>query len=628
MPATLDDIRARDGARAFRSAQVGAVNQDARTVELAFSSEAPVQRWYGTEILSHAPEAVVMTRLNDGAALLLDHDWEKQIGVVETVSIDADRRGRAVVRFGKSARAEEIFQDIADGIRRHVSVGYRIIDAERTEIKDGEDTWTITKWEPFEISIVSVPADTSVGVGRSMDIDSPAAPRAASVPEAQQQPNTRNTTDMPEAVNGGQKAATNAPAPEKTADHASTRATEVERQRVRAIMDMGEQYHAPDLARDAARDGVSVADFQRQLLDHINGRHQVPLSEQMKHADIGLTEKETRNFSFLKVVRALAEPTSRRAQEEAAFEFEASRAAAEKRARDSERFAIPADVLTRALNTAKTGAATGDTGGYLVANTLLASSFIDILRNRATIMQLGTVAGGLVGTVDIPKQVAAAQGYWVGEDQDATEQALQLGQVSLSPKTVAAYSEITRKLMMQSSIDIEALVRADLAKALALTIDKAGYYGTGSDQQPRGITNQTGINAVQFKAERPTFAELVEMETQIAVDNADVSGMAYVSEAGFRGYAKTALKHEGVAGTIWESGNTVNGYRTEITNQVNKGDVIMGNFADLLVAMWGGLDLTVDPYSNSKSGRLRIVVFQDVDFAVRRTESFCLGRKS
>ena len=261
MPATLDDIRARDGARAFRSAQVGAVNQDARTVELAFSSEAPVQRWYGTEILSHAPEAVVMTRLNDGAALLLDHDWEKQIGVVETVSIDADRRGRAVVRFGKSARAEEIFQDIADGIRRHVSVGYRIIDAERTEIKDGEDTWTITKWEPFEISIVSVPADTSVGVGRSMDIDSPAAPGAASAPEAQQQPNTRNTTDMPEAVTGGQKVATNAPAPEKTADHASTRATEVERQRVRAIMDMGEQYHAPELARDAARDGVSVADF-------------------------------------------------------------------------------------------------------------------------------------------------------------------------------------------------------------------------------------------------------------------------------------------------------------------------------------------------------------------------------
>ena len=84
---------------------------------------------------------------------------------------------------------------------------------------------------------------------------------------------------------------------------------------------------------------------------------------------------------------------------------------------------------------------------------------------------------------------------------------------------------------------------------------------------------------------------------------------------------------EGVAGTIWEPGNTVNGYRTEITNQINAGDVFMGNFADLVVLMWGGMELNVDPYSNSKSGRLRIITFQDIDLVVRRTESFCLGRK-
>ena len=79
---------------------------------------------------------------------------------------------------------------------------------------------------------------------------------------------------------------------------------------------------------------------------------------------------------------------------------------------------------------------------------------------------------------------------------------------------------------------------------------------------------------------------------------------------------------------IWEPGNTVNGYRTEVTNQIVTGDVFFGNFADLIVGLWGGLDLTVDPYSLSKSGGLRIVVFQDVDFAVRRVESFCLGRKA
>lgn len=415
--------------------------------------------------------------------------------------------------------------------------------------------------------------------------------------------------------------------PEIDAAGERNKGTEQERARVRSIIEMGEKFGAAELARDFVNEGKDVAAFQRALLDQVNGKLQRPLNEQMRDADVGLTDKEARNFSFLKVIRALVDPTDRRAQEAAAFEFEASRAAATKRGKESDKFVIPSDVLTRALNTNTTGTAAGDTGGFGIANTLMAESFVDILRNKATIMQLGTVMGGLVGNIEVPKQVAAAQGYWVGEDGDAGETGLELGQISLSAKTVAAFSEITRKLMVQSSLDAEALVRGDLAKALALTMDKAGYYGTGSDHQPLGIANHTGINAVALAGVHPTYAELVEMETQISLDNADVDSMAYVGGAGFRGHAKTTLKFPGVSGTIWEPGNTVNGYRTEITNQVNSGDVFMGNFADLLVAMWGGLELLVDPYSNSKKGRLRVVVFQDVDFALRRTQSFCLGRK-
>ena len=122
---TVDDIRTRDGGMTHRQASVGAVDVGARTVELAFSSEEPAQRWWGFEILSHDPGAVMLERIGDSAPLLLDHDWGGQIGVIERVSIDADRRGRATVRLSKSARAEEVLQDIADGIRKHVSVGYR-----------------------------------------------------------------------------------------------------------------------------------------------------------------------------------------------------------------------------------------------------------------------------------------------------------------------------------------------------------------------------------------------------------------------------------------------------------------------------------------------------------------------
>lgn len=592
--------------RAFRQAEVREIDAEARTVELAFSSEAEVQRWWGIEVLSHDLGAVVLARLQDGAPLLVNHATGDQVGVIESVSIDADRRGRAVVRFGRSDRAEEIFRDVQDGIRKHVSVGYLIHEAKLTEERDGEDVWTISSWEPFEISIVPVPADISVGIGRNLE---------ASKSEPEPQKGNRKMDD--DKVT---------PAPVDAAAERN-KATETERARVRSIVEMGEKFGAADLARDAVKEGTTVADFQRSLLDHVNAKIQRPLTEQMRDADVGLTDKEARGFSFMKVIRALAEPTDQSAQRAAAFEFEASRAAAQKRGKESDKFVIPTDVLTRALNTSTSGTAAGDTGGNLVATNLLASSFIEILRNRATVMQLGTVVGGLVGNIDIPKQVAAAQGYWLGEDDDATEDNLELGQISMSPKTVAAFSEITRRLMMQSSLDVEAMVRADLARALALTIDKAGYYGTGSDHQPKGIANYTGINAVDFTNTQPTFAELVAMETAISLDNADVNSMAYVGNAAFRGHAKTTLKFEGIAGTLWEQGNTVNGYRSEITNQVDTGDVFMANFADLLIGMWGGLDLTVDPYSGSKKGRLRVVVFQDVDFALRRTESFCLGRK-
>lgn len=597
--------------RAFRSAEISKIDVESRTVELCFSSEAEVDRYFGFEVLSHSPGAVVLTRLQDGAPLLLNHEAEDQIGVVEGVSIDSDRRGRAVVRFGKSKLAEEIFQDVQEGIRRHVSVGYLIHEAKLTEERGDGDVYTVTKWEPFEISIVPVPADTTVGIGRNLDT---------------------NPTDQPVFIEKGKTTMTTETiqAPAATVDLASERnkATSQERERVRSISEIGEKFGAADLAKDAVRDGLSVADFNVRVLDHINTRGQRPLSEQVRDADIGMSEKEVRQFSLLKVVRALSEPTNKQAQAEAAFEFEASRAAAEAMKRNTDRLVIPNDVLTRALNTSTNGSAPGNTGGNSIATNLLAGSFIDILRNRTTIMQLGSVMGGLVGNIDIPKQVAASQAYWLGEDQDATETGLELGQIPMTPKTVAAYSEITRKMLIQSSLDVEALVRSDLASALALAIDKAGYYGSGTSHQPLGLANQTGINAKVFANTQPTFAELVDMQTIVAKANASNAGMAYVSSPDFEGHAKTTLKFQASgSATIWEPGATVNGHRVLITNQTNVGDVFMGNFADLLIGMWSGLELMVDPYSNSKSGRLRIVVFQDVDFAVRRTQSFCLGRK-
>jgi HK97 family phage prohead protease len=143
-----------------------AINDKDRTVEIAFSSEAPVERYFGTEVLGHEATNVRLGRLNNGGAVLVEHDRRDQVGVVVKASIDKDRKGRATIRFGKSARAEEIFQDVKDGIRRLVSVGYRIHKQETKNEAGGVESVRVTDWEPFELSLVSIPADDSVGVGR------------------------------------------------------------------------------------------------------------------------------------------------------------------------------------------------------------------------------------------------------------------------------------------------------------------------------------------------------------------------------------------------------------------------------------------------------------------------------
>lgn len=625
-----------------REASVRSVDEEARTVEVAFSSEEPVPRWFGDEILDHSAGAMGDTRLANGAAVLWNHDTSVQIGVVESAEISADRRGRAVLRFGKSARAEEIWRDIVDGVIRHISVGY-FVRAIKTVEREGErDQVTITEWEPYEISLVSVPADASVGVGRSVgeppEEDAIREGHTGLNDELTETEGNENMKKILRNTNGDLvRAEVDADGNiikvlevlERAVETQAlvTRGTQAEQTRTASLLELGEQYSAGQLAAEAIRSGETVDAFTRRLLEHVQGTGQTETRTLSDDAGvIGMTNEEAGRFSFLRVFRALADPSNRAAQEAAAFEFEASRAAETSSGRDAQGIMVPADVMHRALSTGTDGGSVGATGGFGIANDLMSQSFIEMLRNRSVLLGLATPMGGLVGNLDIPGQASGATGYWLGEDDDATEGAQELRQLGLTPKTAAAFSEITRKMLQQSSVDAEALVRRDLARALALTMDLAGFYGTGSANQPLGIKNLTGISAVAFAAVQPTFAELVELETLVSADNADVDSMAYIGNAKFRGHCKTTEKFATSNGaTVWEQGGTVNGYAAEITNQVADGDVFHGNFADMIAAMWGGLDLTIDPYSNSKKGRLRIVAFQDIDFAHRNIESFAYG---
>ena len=578
-----------------------AINNETRTVDLAFSSEEPVERWFGSEILDHNPQAIRLGRLNGGGAVLVDHDPSDHVGVVETVSIDSDRVGRATVRFGNSARATEIFNDVQDGIRKHISVGYRIHRMVMEDEKEGEESYRALDWEPYEVSIVSIPADASVGIGRSEDSNHKTL---IEVKEIIREPLIMDTPIVVEA-----------PTVDVRAEVEAARRSEVDR--IQNIEAAGNLHNQQEMARSFINDGKSVDSFRAQLLETI-GTAQPVVSQS---TDIGLSAKEVRNFSFMKAIHALANPSDRRAQEDAAFEFEASRAAADHMGRTAQGLFVPSDVLKRDLNV---GTATA--GGNTVSTDLLASSFIDSLENAMVVAGMGaTMLRDLNGNVAIPRQTSGATAYWVAESGAVTESAAAFDQVTMSPKTVGAFSDISRKLLLQSSIDIEGFVRNDLAMRLAMAIDLSALAGTGSSNQPTGILATTGIGAKTFGAAgNPTFGEMVDVESQVSIDNALFGSLGYVSTAAMAGAMKQKAKDSGSGQFVMANGQ-VNGYNMAVTNQMTANTVVFGNFADLIIGMWGGLDINVDTSTGSTTGTVRVVCMQDVDIAVRHAQSFAKG---
>jgi len=571
------------------------LDEESRVVRIGVSSEEPVERSFGMEVLGHSADDINMEFINSGRApLLLDHDMTKQIGVIEEFKLDETaKRTTAVVRFGKSALAREVFEDVADGIRMNISVGYRIDKLERYQNND--ETYYKAQWTPMEVSSVSVPADQSrlVGVGRS---------------KQKQINNTKvriMDNDKKQDINLDEVRT-------QTIDEAKAEF----KRNSKEIIDLAARHNKRDLADKAIADGVSVEEFRGVLLENISNN--TPLETP---SEIGMSKEEVREFSLVKAIRAMANPSDRRAQEEAAFEFECSAEAARQYGKDAQGIMLPAEVLRswgkRDLNTSD--------DSTLVAEDYRGNDFIDVLRNESSVMQAGaTMLRGLQGNVVIPKKTAGASAGWIAtEGSAAAESEFTAGSVTMSPKVIGAFTDVTRLLLQQSSLDVENLIRDDLTKSIATAIDLGALAGSGSSGQPTGIANTSGINTTTFAAANPTWAEIVAMESAVANDNALTGSLGYICRPADFGTLKTTEKATGTAQFVVSPDNSMNGYNVVRSNQVTSGDFYFGNFADLLIGMYGGLDITVDPYALSTSGGVRIVALQTVDVAVRHAVSFC-----
>ena len=593
-------------------------NLDDRTFEFPFSSEYPVKRYFGNEVLSHEDGAPDFMRLNDGAPFLFNHDPDKVLGVVERAYLDDEKkRAYAKIRFSRSDFAKQYLDDVKDGILRGISFGYSIDDAEQRE-----DGIVATRWSVHELSLVSIPADPTIGIGRSL------LSQESTMPETSQPKATTIANEDPVAEQENRSAVLTAPIPTPVMEEQTpnlevirSEAKKAEKDRVASISALGAQHSMGDLARQLIDGDNSLDEARAAFLEKI-GTSQVeqPIrSTDVTSNDIGLSQSEIKSFSFVRALNYLANKNDSSARRDAEFEIEVGEAAAKQYERSSNGIVVPNEVLRRDLNV---GTATA--GGNLVDDVLLSGSFIDLLRNRLAIAEAGvTTLTGLQGNISIPRQSSASTAYWVGESASPSESQPAVDQVNMSPKTVGAFVDYSRRLLLQSDISVESMVRNDLARVIALEIDRAAIYGTGSSNQPLGLTNTTGIGS-QSLTGVGTFEELIGMETDVATANADAGSLRYIVNAATRGGLKFAKKDSG-SGEFVFADNEINGYPAIVSNQLANNDVLFGDFSMMIMGMWSGLDLTVDPYAGATAGTVRIIALQDLDIAVKQAGAFCLA---
>ena len=652
-----------------RTAAVTRKDGDDARVELSFSSEEPVMRWFGSEVLGHAEGEADLSWIGSGHAnALMDHDARISaiVGVVERAWL-ANRRGMATVRLATTPDAIRLKGLIDDGIVSSISVGYRIDEMQEAGQTDaGEPVYRATSWRPTEISFVASPADVTVGVGRGDDEQDAGRRYPVTV---------RRSATM------------NAPVvTEPTADEAAR----AERDRIVVLQQYGARYgdvDGPTIAAAVIAEGGSIEDLRARIDaaerrarqservgytgDYAGGpplgmdvqrdlrpRQQAPgVLRWARGFDMG------RDFSLR---RALGVALAR--SYVPGFElkdFDGPEAAGLVGPSEKGRgLHIGPEILSQTVWPAprrhglsgRVLQVDGTTAGQaqnLVEQQYLEGSYIDSLRNYSAILGMATVLADLVGDVEIPRQTASVAAAWAA---DEITTALAVGdpafdQVTLEPHELGIAVRYSRKTLVQTSPDIEMLLRADFAKDMALGVDRAIIAGTGADGQPQGFLGNSGVTTVSLGANGadPTHAKLVELAGEVldanaamlpedpsgAVDMAGATDACYVTNSKvWRKLVTTPVVANEPAMLLDSMGRIhATPFRLKVSNQMpsdlDKGTatdtlsaIAFGKWSDVLVGWWTGLDVEVitDQAMALKRQNL-LIAWQDVDTELRYDDS-------
>ena len=590
-----------------------------KTLTLSVSSDLPYERWFYIEVLDHSPDAVDLSRFNDGAMVLFNHNRDDYVGVIERAWLSSGKLYNQI-RFDTHELAERIQASVNAGIIRNVSIGYMVDELVlEKENKDGLSTYRATKWTPFETSLVTVPADASVGVGRSQGRRQEAEGRREdevnfSIEEKSMEKETTVTLEVNEID-----------------------IKKAERDRIRSIMAAGKKYDCVELAQRAIDEDMSLEQARSLFLDHVRGQ-QKPVATTVD--PVGMNDRERRRYSFNRAIGYAAGliPAS-----ECGLELEVSRALEKKIGKPPKgRIYVDQSELVSYRAPYETGNPAA--AGNLISTDLLSGRFIEQLYNRSAFLPMGvTYLRDLEGNIEIPREATYQNAYWIGEGQVITEDEGTFDKIALSPKKIAVITRMTYEMTVQSSIDLEQLTRNRILRAIALEIDRTIGFGSGIGEEPLGIISHPEVRSIELGTNGGEFNwdTAIDMIAELDSINAISDGVTFGFIVNSRTKAKLqkTLDHDTGAGNwIWQPGTNpvegaIAGYRARCSNQIpnnlvkgtatNLTAAFFGDFSNVLMGIWSGLDLMANPYSQFDQAIISIRAMQMLDLNLTRGDYFC-----
>ena len=522
----LRQLRGTRVERTFTVDRENGIDEAKRTVWMSIASEQGYERWWGIEILDMNPSSIRLDRMKSGAALLVGHDTSDQVGVVENYEITGEKKLRVLARFGKSARAEEIFRDVLDGIRRNTSVGYIIHDLVLEKQEEDVSTYRVTDWEPFEGSLVPVPADPTVGVGRALDPSAnPSQSQRTIMDEKEKariEAETRAKVEAEFKVKQEAEARERAEATARAANTPEAVATR-ENERVTGLLAAGDEYKdlgGPELARELLKDKNATLDtFKARMLEKMRGK-QTPTHTAQPGTTTPYGTAGRHIILRGQKLRAFTQPLrftdgSTMDAVECAYRSGQWLLATIGQNVRAQRWCKDHGLELRVMTTDVDSA-----GGYVVPDEM-EQSVIDLREAYGLARRLARRRPMASDTKSIPKRTGGITAYFVNEDNSGvTASDKAWGNVNFVAKTLAALSLISKNLEDDSVIDVVDDLAREMAWAFSQKEDQCWLIGDGTSTYG-GMTGLITLFEASALASR--FNAATNHDTFAEFDNSDLT---------------------------------------------------------------------------------------------------------